>query len=58
LARLGPYQANRFNLGRQNANARYGNHFNRLMGGVYGTANDLDLANRLNGLRWLMAMYS
>jgi hypothetical protein len=58
LARLGPYQQNRFNLGWQHANAQYGNQFNRLMGGVYGTANDLDLTNWLNSLRWLTAMYS
>ena len=54
----GPYQANRFNLGWQDANAQYGSEFNRLMGGMYGTANDLDLTNRLNSLKWLTAMYS
>ena len=44
--------------GLQNPNAQYGDEFNRLVGGLYGTANDLDLTNRLNSLRWLTSMYS
>lgn len=57
LNRLGPYQQAKFNLGWQTARSGAQNDMNRLMSGAYSNWRNLDVGNRMTGLRWLQSMY-